>query len=246
MIIKINVNKGADMRLPKIFCLAIFLIIAIGFNITGAQSTGKSVRISLIIGKTGDHGSGGGYFEALYAGKQIEVTYTYSKTKVYMGNKEIKGLLDEIFVGNGKAQPLAGSHIEVEGHWYHPPNFEATKIYLPENISRSPSRINEKTPAPSESVQRSSTATKYGTASCQGVSQYRGADMDIKKKAELERAIVKQIKVLLPQHNVKSVDVLYMIASDNWSMVLVATHVSDEIYLFYAGKPCDGPLCHPL
>jgi len=107
-----------------------------GINIAGAQSKGKMVRISSIIGKTGGCGTAGGNFEAFYAGKQIQVTFTYTKTKVYKGNKQIKGAFpDDIFnVGIGKTHPLAGTHIEVEGYWYNPTTFEAIKIYLPQNV----------------------------------------------------------------------------------------------------------------
>jgi hypothetical protein len=125
------------MKIHKISCLAIFLIIVTGINIADAQSKGKMAKISSIIGKTGGCGSAGGNFDAFYAGKQIQVTFTYSKTKVYKGNKQIKGPFpDDIFnVGIGKTHPLSGTHIEVEGFWYNPTTFEAKKIFLPQNVT---------------------------------------------------------------------------------------------------------------
>ena len=86
--------------------------------------------------------------------------------------------------------------------------------------------------------ERSSTAAKADISPCQGVTHNLGAN--IKNKADLERAITKQLKVSLPALKDKSITVLHMFACDNWSIFYVTPHVADEFFLFYAGNPLTG------
>jgi hypothetical protein len=80
--------------------------------------------------------------------------------------------------------------------------------------------------------ERSSTANKSDPSSsqCQGVTQTRGEN--IENKADLERAIAKQLKE-------PSVTLLYAYACGNWTVLLVNTRVPSDSYvhLFYSGNP---------
>ena len=86
--------------------------------------------------------------------------------------------------------------------------------------------------AASESVQKSSMATKPVVSPCQGLNQ----SLSENYKANLARAVAKQINGTT-KLKVSSVDVIQSFASDNWSIVYVNTHVSDELFLIYSGNP---------
>lgn len=86
-----------------------------------------------------------------------------------------------------------------------------------------------------ESIQRTSASTKSDSSPCKGVIQTIAEH--IKNKADLERAITKQLNASHPALKITSVSVLRSFASGNWSIIYVQPHKLERVFFFYAGNP---------
>jgi len=68
---------------------------------------------------------------------------------------------------------------------------------------------------------------------CEGMNQ----NLSENYKADLARAITKQLNVSHPALKITSVSVLRSFASGNWIIIHVAPPKAEAVFLFYAGNP---------